>query len=295
MKKQEIRLFENTEFGRIREITIDGEPWFVGKDVCEAFGDTNYRRSLGNIDGCDKCISQIKTAGGVQNMTIINESGLYSLLFQMQPQKAKGVSQNEHRINERIEKLHRFKHWVTSEVLPAIRKTGGYIMGEKEMSADELLSKALLIAQAKIADKEAKIMEQEEIINGQEVELQDKDNTINHLQTLRKIEKPYVQFANSVITSENDIDFADYAAYLQNDYNIDYGRNKIMQFCRDRGFLCGSQKDWNRPSQRIINQGYMSYKVVPIRIGGKRCLRFKPLLTGKGQHWLYKQIKDWCD
>lgn len=287
MEKQEIRLFKNAEFGRIREITIDGEPWFVGKDVAEALGYSNSRDALAthvmNEDKNTVVISDGKR--GNPNQVIINESGLYALIF-----------------GSKLESAQRFKHWVTSEVLPAIRKTGGYIMGEKEMSADELLSKALLIAQAKIAEKEAKIaekevkiMEQEEIINGQEVELQDKDNTINHLQTLRKIEKPYVQFANSVITSENDIDFADYAAYLQNDYNIDYGRNKIMQFCRDRGFLCGSQKDWNRPSQRMINQGYMSYKVVPIRIGGKRCLRFKPLLTGKGQHWLYKQIKDWCD
>ena len=286
MKKQEIRLFENAEFGRIREITIDGDPWFVGKDVAEALGYSNSRDALTkHVCSEDKGVAECDTLGGKQKLGIINESGLYALIF-----------------GSKLESAQRFKHWVTSEVLPAIRKTGGYIMGEKEMSADELLSKALLIAQAKIADKEAKIaeketkiMEQEEIINGQEVELQDKDNTINHLQTLRKIEKPYVQFANSVITSENDIDFADYAAYLQNDYNIDYGRNKIMQFCRDRGFLCGSQKDWNRPSQRMINQGYMSYKVVPIRICGKRCLRFKPLLTGKGQHWLYKQIKDWCD
>lgn len=121
-----IEIFNNNEFGAIRAVLVNDEPWFVGKDVCEAFGDTNYRRSLGNIDDCDKRTSQIETAGGMQNMTIINESGLYSLLFQMQPQKAKGVSQNEHPINERIEKLHRFKRWVTAEVLPAIRKTGSY-------------------------------------------------------------------------------------------------------------------------------------------------------------------------
>ena len=126
---------------------------FVGKDVCEAFGDTNYRRSLANIDETDKGVSQINTPGGMQNMTVINESGLYSLLFQMQPQKAKGVSQNDNLINERVEKLHRFKHWVTHEVIPSIRKHGGYIAGQETLSDDELLSKALMVAQRKIEEK----------------------------------------------------------------------------------------------------------------------------------------------
>lgn len=122
----DLQIFNNKEFGNVRAVIANDLPWFVGKDVCEAFGDTNYRRSLSNIDESDKGVSQIDTPGGKQNMVVINESGLYSLLFQMQPQKAKGVSQNDALINERIKKLHRFKHWVTSEVLPSIRKTGSY-------------------------------------------------------------------------------------------------------------------------------------------------------------------------
>lgn len=122
----DLQMFSNKEFGNIRAVIINDFPWFVGKDVCESFGDTNYRRSLSNVDDVDKSIALIDTPGGKQSMTIINESGLYSLLFQMQPQKARGVSQNDSLINERIEKLHRFKRWVTGEVLPSIRKTGGY-------------------------------------------------------------------------------------------------------------------------------------------------------------------------
>lgn len=121
-----IEVFENPIFGQIRMVMLDDEPWFVGKDICEVFGDTNYRRSLSNIDDSDKGVSQIDTPGGKQKMTIVNESSLYSLLFQMQPQKAKGVSQNDTLINERKEKLHKFKRWVTSEVLPSIRKHGAY-------------------------------------------------------------------------------------------------------------------------------------------------------------------------
>lgn len=126
-----IEVFENPIFGQIRMVMVDDEPWFVGKDICEVFGDTNYRRSLSNIDDSDKGVSQIDTPGGKQKMTIVNESGLYSLLFQMQPQKAKGVSQNDSLINERKEKLHKFKRWVTSEVLPTIRKTGGYVNNDE--------------------------------------------------------------------------------------------------------------------------------------------------------------------
>ena len=125
MSKFEV--FMNDELGKVRVVTIDGDPWFVGKDVCNLFGDTNYRRSLARLDKSEKGVSQITTLGGKQNMTIINESGLYSLLFYMQPQKARGMSQDDKILNERLLKLKKFKRWVTSEVLPTIRKTGGYI------------------------------------------------------------------------------------------------------------------------------------------------------------------------
>lgn len=82
-----IEVFENPIFGQIRMVMVDDEPWFVGKDICEVFGDTNYRRSLSNIDDSDKGVSQIDTPGGKQKMTIVNESGLYSLLFKCNRRK----------------------------------------------------------------------------------------------------------------------------------------------------------------------------------------------------------------
>lgn len=136
----DLQIFNSKEFGDVRAVIVNDLPWFVGKDVCEAFGDTNYRRSLLNIDDSDRGVSQIDTPGGKQNMVIINESGLYSLLFQMQPQKAKGVSQNDALVNQRIEKLHRFKHWVTSDVLPSIRKTGSYSMPKTTGGQIQLLA-----------------------------------------------------------------------------------------------------------------------------------------------------------
>lgn len=147
---KDLMIFKNEEFGEIRSLEIDNEPYFVGKDICNMFGDTNYRRSLSNIDEEDKKLVPILTTGGKQNMIVLSENGLYDLLFGMQPQKAKGVSQNEQAINDRIEKLKRFKRWVTHEVLPSIRKTGGYIAGEENMNEDELILKAMNVLNAKV-------------------------------------------------------------------------------------------------------------------------------------------------
>ena len=119
-----LQVFENPEFGSIRTVEIGGEPWFVLKDICEAFGEKNYRRVSSRLDDDEKGVSQISTPGGNQSMTIVNEAGLYSALFYMQPEKARNVSDKY--IEGRKKQLKKFKRWVTAEVLPSIRKTGGY-------------------------------------------------------------------------------------------------------------------------------------------------------------------------
>lgn len=120
----EITIFNNEEFGTIRAIERDGEPWFIGKDICQIFGDKNHSRSLGRIEAEDKREEEIVDAMGRKQKAIyINESGFYSLLFAMQPQKSNknGVSDAYPiEVKERIEKLKKFKRWVTSEVLPSM-------------------------------------------------------------------------------------------------------------------------------------------------------------------------------
>ena len=122
----EIQVFNNANFGQVRSMLIDGEPWFVGKDVAEALGYTNSNKALvDHVDIEDKGVTKCYTLGGMQNLTIINESGLYSLIMSSKLPKAK-----------------EFKHWVTSEVLPTIRKTGSY--GKlKELSAPQILDDTL--------------------------------------------------------------------------------------------------------------------------------------------------------
>lgn len=135
-----LQIFKNEEFGSIRTFVKNGEYWFVGRDVCNAFQDKNPNRSIGRIDDCDKRSLKIKDSlGREQTVTVINESGLYALLFAMQPQKAHnhGVSDEYPiEIKERMEKLRRFKRWVTHDVLPTLRKTGSYSMNQHENKPD---------------------------------------------------------------------------------------------------------------------------------------------------------------
>lgn len=258
----DLQIFNNKEFGNVRAVAVNDLPWFVGKDVCEAFGDTNYRRSLSNIDESDKGVSQIDTPGGKQNMVVINESGLYSLLFQMQPQKAKGVSQNDALINERIEKLHRFKHWVTSEVLPSIRKNGGYIVGQETMSDEELMAKALLVANNKIAERD-KIIEQ-------------KQARIEQM-------KPKEIFADAVATSHTSILVGDLAKLIcQNGVQI--GQKRLFVWLRDKGYLIKSGSSYNMPTQRYIEQGLFEIKESNlVNPDGSVRITRTPKVTGKGQ------------
>ena len=170
MKQNELQIFNNPEFGEVRTLIIDGEPYFVGKDVAAAlgYGDGNEKsRALANavsshVDGEDKGVTEIMTPGGRQKMTIINESGVYSLVF-----------------GSKLPTAKRFKHWVTSEVLPTIRKTGSYVSNEDLFIrtylpyADE--GTKLIFAQtlktvreqnAKIKEQEAEIMHKEDVIIG---------------------------------------------------------------------------------------------------------------------------------
>lgn len=122
------------EFEKVRTLEINGEIWFVGKDICALFGDKNHKRSLGRIDDEDKKkVELTDSLNRKQIATVINESGLYSLLFAMQPQKAhNGGGSDEYPIEtrQRVEKIHKFKHWVTSKVLPSIRKYGAFFTTE---------------------------------------------------------------------------------------------------------------------------------------------------------------------
>ena len=138
----EVKIFKNPvhpEFGDLRTIEIDGEPWFVGKDVAVALGYTNPSKAFrDHIAEEDKGVTKCYTPGGAQQMTIINESGLYSLILSSKLPSAKD-----------------FKHWVTSEVLPSIRKNGAYIRNQENMTPEQLVAAGLIAAQKIIEERES--------------------------------------------------------------------------------------------------------------------------------------------
>lgn len=131
-----LKIFENQEFGKIRSVMVNNEPYFVGKDIAEVLGYSNTRKAIqDHVDEDDRGVTKCDTLGGIQELTIINESGLYSLIMSSKLPKAK-----------------LFKRWVTSEVLPSIRKNGGYLAGQEDMNEDEIMAKAILYANRKIED-----------------------------------------------------------------------------------------------------------------------------------------------
>ena len=141
----ELQIFKNDEFGEIRTVEISGEPWFVGKDVAEILGYTNPNEAIqDHVDDDEKLnskmLSSVKIDLGQRGGWLINESGLYSLILSSKLPNAKA-----------------FKKWVTSEVLPSIRKHGGYISGQAEMSPEELMARALQVAQKTLEEREARI------------------------------------------------------------------------------------------------------------------------------------------
>ena len=135
----ELTIFENPEFGAIRTVELDGEPWLVGKDVAEALGYTNPRKALiDHVDDEDKGVTKCYTPGGDQDMTIINESGLYSLV-----------------LSSKLPTARKFRRWVTSEILPSIRRTGGYNLPKDYPSALRALADTEEKRLALLADNEA--------------------------------------------------------------------------------------------------------------------------------------------
>lgn len=222
-----LQIFDSPDFGQIRTIQQNGEPWFVGKDVADILGYQNGSRDVNrHVDEDDRQNYQNGTFESNRGLTIINESGLYSLILSSKMPKAK-----------------EFKRWVTSEVIPAIRKTGGYIAGSEDMTDAEIMAKAVLVAQSTIRQRDQRIKELESDVAAA---------------------KPKVLFADAVSASDSTILIGDLAKILkQNGYNT--GQKRLFQWLRDNGYLIKRQgADYNSPTQRSMELGLFRVKETPI-------------------------------
>jgi len=250
----DIKTYTSTEFGTIRTLTDEkGEPWFVGKDVAEILGYTNASKALtDHVDNDDKLNNETLSSLGQRGGWLINESGLYSLI-----------------LSSKLPTAKKFKKWVTSEVLPSIRKNGAYISGQENMDAEQLIAKALVAAQKIIDDKERQIKQ--------------KDDHIRELE-------PKARFADAVNASDTSILIGELAKILrQNGYEI--GQNRLFEELRQQGYLCSRGSMRNIPTQKSMDLGLFEIKerTIDNPDGSVRTVKTTKV-TGKGQQYFINKF-----
>lgn len=241
----EIKIFENQEFGKVRALEIDGKPYFVGKDVAQILGYKDTSDALKkHVDEEDKLTRRFADSGQNREMYIVNESGLYSLV-----------------LSSKLESAKRFKRWVTSEVLPSIRQTGGYQMGMPQ--GKELLALAVLEAQKTI-------------------EAQNKD--IERM-------KPKEIFADAVSASHTTILIGELAKLLRQN-GIDIGAKRLFAWMRDNGYLVKRQgTDYNTPTQKSVDLGVLTTKETTVlHPDGSTKIVKTSKVTGKGQQYFINKF-----
>lgn len=233
----ELQIFNNAEFGQVRTTEINGQPYFMANDVANALG---YKRPADAIT--QHCKGSVKyrylTNGGEQEVKVIPEGDIYRLI-----------------IKSKLPSAERFEKWVMEEVLPSIRKSGGYIAGQEQMSDSELMAKALLVAQKQIEERNKQI----------------------------EVMKPKAIFADAVSASKTSILVGDLAKLIcQNGYQI--GQKRLFEWLRENGYLIKHGSSKNMPTQRYVEQGLFEVKESNLQNpdGSVRITRTTKI-TGKGQ------------
>ena len=239
---EEITVFNNEEFGNIGTVQSDNETWFVAKDITRALGYSNSSKAVGDhVDLEDRGVTKRYTLGGIQEIVIINESGLYSLI-----------------LGSRLPNAKKFKRWVTSEVLPSIRKTGGYHL-------PQTYSEALreLAAQA---EKNEKLRIENERMRPKEI------------------------FADAVAASKTSILVGELAKLItQNGYEI--GQTRLFIWLREHGYLIKEGSSKNMPMQRYVQQGLFEIKESNVQNpDGSVRITKTTKVTGKGQQYFINKF-----
>lgn len=241
----DIQIFTNDRFGEVRVIEVNGEPVFCLADVCSALGITNHRNVRARLDDDDvRQMDATDNLGRKQQTTFVTESGMYDVALRSDAPTAKP-----------------FRKWVTSEVLPTIRKHGGYLTPQKVEEA--LLDPDVLIQLAtNLKEERAKRIEAE--------------NTV-------KQQQPKVLFADAVATSERSCLVAELAKILQQN-GVNIGQNRLFGWLRDNGYLCSKGEYYNQPTQRAMELGLFEVKKTAInKPDGSVLVSCTTKITGKGQ------------
>ena len=241
----EIKVFESSEFGAIRTILKNGEPWFVAADVCKTLELSNPTVAVERLDEDERAKLNLGRQG---EGTIINEPGLYALVLGSRKPEAKA-----------------FKRWITHEVIPAIRKHGGYLTAEKVEEA--LLNPDVLIRLA--------------------TELKDEREHRKALEGQIADDKPYTGFGRAIAASSDAILVREFAK-LANNAGIPIGQNRLYRWLRANSYLMQD----NKPYQRYVDNGWFALRESTVTTIKGDLLRTTTLITGKGQMALLARLKD---
>lgn len=251
----EIQIFDHEEFGQVRSVLRDGEPWFVGKDVASALGYSNASKAvITHVDEDDKQSLMVDFGADSQNgnvptgqtkTTIINESGVYALVF-----------------GSKLPKAKEFKRWVTSEILPSVRKHGAYMTPE---TIEKVLTDPDTIIRLATDLKEAR---------------EERDALAEKI----ALDAPKVVFSDSVSASETSILVYELAKLIKQN-GVDIGGKRLFEWLRENGFLCKRNgSDYNMPTQKAMEMGLFEIKETTINhADGHITVNKTPKITGKGQ------------
>lgn len=245
----ELQIFNNPDFGQVRVVNINGEAWLVGKDVAETLGYSNTRDAISkHVDDEDKNTVAIHDGKGNPNQVVINESGLYSLV-----------------LSSKLPTAKKFRRWVTSEVLPSIRKTGGYKVEAKPMDDMEILCRAVLISDKRIKALENKI----------------------------ELDAPKVAYADYASASKDSVLIRDFCHGLPKE-GIKIGEHKLYALLVKHKVLVKKQNGYDI-YQKYANAGYFERppRALPVKAGEAPKIRFTVYITAKGQIWLLNKLKEW--
>lgn len=250
----EIKIFRNEEFGIIRTVTINNEPYFVGKDVATVLGYSNPQKAIrDHVDEEDKTVNDSFTVNGTKGV-LINESGLYSLV-----------------LSSKLPNAKKFKRWITSEVLPSIRKHGAYMTNdvlEKALTSPDFL--------IQLATK-----------------LKDEQEKNKKLAAENEVMKPKALFADCVSASKSTILIGELAKIIKAN-GVDIGQNRLFAWLRDNGYLIRRKgMDYNMPTQKSMELGLFKIKETTInKPDGSIAITKTVKVTGKGQaYFINKFIK----
>ncbi|HBF7486527.1 TPA: phage antirepressor KilAC domain-containing protein [Clostridioides difficile] len=251
-----LQIFEKLEFGQIRMVEIDNKPYFVATDIAKALGYSNTRDAVKKhckwVAKCD--IPHPQSNSKVLKVNIIPEGDMYRLIS-----------------NSELPNAEKFESWVFDEVLPTIRKTGGYIHTTNDMSDDEIMARALQVAQKTIEKKSREIEEKDKVI---------------------QLQQPKVLFADAVSASNNSILVGELAKLIKQN-GVDIGQNRLFAWMRENGYLIKRKgEDYNIPTQKSMNLRIMEVKkrVINNPDGSTKVTRTVKI-TGKGQVYFVNKFK----